>query len=441
MARLDRLGPAKEVAQIGAAIGREFSHALLAAVARKQGAELQSALDRLIEAGLLFRQGLPPHATYLFKHALVQDAAYGTLLRGPRRALHARIAETVEDQFSDIAESEPELLARHCTEAGLIEKAALLWGRAGERSLLHSALVEATQQLTRALTHLAATPGSPALRREELRLQVALIYPLMHLKGYAAPETKAAVARARLLIEQTDSFGALAEDPMLLLSVLFGSWVENLITFNGDVLRELAAQFLALAEKQQSKDALLVAHNVTGLSLLGTGAIAEGRAHLDLAIELYDPVQHRAQAMRFGPEIGVANRCWRAWARWLSGYPNAALSDAERAVTEAREIGVLPHPRPCPLRRPRKRARRAGPGRLLFRYRCRRLASPYQARSDHCARDGSRRTRGLSFGSAGRAVNVWQTSPERLRGGTRAASIGSWLSMEGLLQHHAGELR
>ena len=123
MARLDRLGPAKEVAQIGAAIGREFSHALLAAVVRKPEAELASALDRLIAAGLLFRQGVPPHASYLFKHALVQDAAYGTLLREPRRALHARIAETLESQFADIAESQPELLARHCTEAGLIEKA------------------------------------------------------------------------------------------------------------------------------------------------------------------------------------------------------------------------------------------------------------------------------------------------------------------------------
>ena len=143
MARLDRLGPAKEVAQIGSAIGREFSHALLAAVVRKPEAELGSALDRLIEAGLLFRQGVPPHATYLFKHALVQDAAYGTLLREPRRALHARIAETLENQFAEIAESQPELLARHCTEAGLIEKAAGLWGKAGQRSLARSALVEA----------------------------------------------------------------------------------------------------------------------------------------------------------------------------------------------------------------------------------------------------------------------------------------------------------
>ena len=193
MARLDRLGPAKEVAQIGAAIGREFSHALLAAVVRKPEAELQSALDRLVATGLLFRQGVPPHASYLFKHALVQDAAYGTLLREPRRALHARIAETLESQFTEIAENQPELLARHCTEAGLIEKAAGLWGKAGQRSLERSALVEAAEQITRALDQIATLPATPRLRREQIKLQVALITPLIHVKGYAAPETKAAV--------------------------------------------------------------------------------------------------------------------------------------------------------------------------------------------------------------------------------------------------------
>ena len=132
MARLDRLGPAKEMAQIGAVIGREFSHALLAAVAHKDENALRSGLDALMSAGLLFRQGVPPSATYLFKHALVRDAAYGTLLREPRRALHARIAETLESQFAEIADNQPELLARHCTDAELIEKAAGLWGKAGQ---------------------------------------------------------------------------------------------------------------------------------------------------------------------------------------------------------------------------------------------------------------------------------------------------------------------
>ena len=177
MARLDRLGPAKEVAQIGSAIGREFSHALLASVARKPEAELGSALDRLVQAGLLSRQGVPPQASYLFKHALVQDAAYGTLLREPRRALHARIAETLESRFAETAESQPDILARHCTEAGLIEKAAGLWGKAGQQSLARSALVEAVAQLTRALDQIATLPGTPALRREQIKLQVALDHP------------------------------------------------------------------------------------------------------------------------------------------------------------------------------------------------------------------------------------------------------------------------
>jgi class 3 adenylate cyclase len=169
MARLDRLGPAKDVAQIGATIGREFSHALLAAVVHKPEAEVLSALDRLVAAELVFRQGVPPYATYLFKHALVQDVSYGTLLREPRRALHACIVETLESQFAEIAENQPELVARHSTEAGLTEKAASFWGKAGLRSLTRSALVEAVAQLTRALDHIAVLPATPALRGEQIK--------------------------------------------------------------------------------------------------------------------------------------------------------------------------------------------------------------------------------------------------------------------------------
>ena len=332
MARLDRLGPAKEVAQIGAVIGREFSHALLAAVARKPEAELESALERLIEAGLLFRQGVPPHATYLFKHALVQDAAYGTLLREPRRALHARIAETLESQFAEIAESQPELLARHCTEAGLIEKAAALWGKAGQRSLERSALVEAAEQLTRALDQIATLPATPALRREQIKLQVALITPLIHVKGYAAPETKAAAERARLLIEQAEALGEPPEDPLLLFSVLYGFWVASFVAFNGDVMRELAAHFLALAEKQGATVPLMVGHRLMGASLLHTGDIAEGRAHFDRAIALYDPAEHRPLATRFGQDVRVAILSYRSLALWMLGYPEAALADADHAI-------------------------------------------------------------------------------------------------------------
>jgi class 3 adenylate cyclase/predicted ATPase len=339
MARLDRLGPAKEVAQIGATIGREFSHALLAAVALKPEAELQSALDRLVEAALLFRQGVSPHVTYLFKHALVQDAAYGTLLREPRRRFHARIAETLETQFAEIADSQPELLARHYSEAGLIEKAASLWGKAGLRSLEQSALVEAVAQLTRALAQIAALPATSALRREQIKLQVALITPLIHIKGYAAPETRAAGERARLLIEQAEALGEPPEDPLLLFSILYGFWAANFLAFNGDALRELAMQFLALADKQRATGARMIGHRLMGTSLLFTGDIVKGRAHFDQAIAIYDPSQHRALATRFGQDVGVVILSLRSWALWSLGYPEAALKDAEHALKDAREVG------------------------------------------------------------------------------------------------------
>jgi class 3 adenylate cyclase/predicted ATPase len=173
MARLDRLGAAKEVAQIGAAIGREFSHALMAAVTCKAEAELQSALNSLMAAGLLFRQGIPPQATYLFKHALVRDAAYGTLLREPRHALHASIAETLKSQFAEIAQSQPELLAHHFTQAGMTEAAIEWWRTAGQRSLARAALPEGLEHLKRALAQIATLPVTPDLRREEIRLEVA----------------------------------------------------------------------------------------------------------------------------------------------------------------------------------------------------------------------------------------------------------------------------
>jgi class 3 adenylate cyclase/predicted ATPase len=338
MARLDRLGTAKEVAQVGAAIGREFSHALLALVARKPEGELRSALDRLIQAGLLSRQGMPPQASYLFKHALVQDAAYGTLLREPRRALHARIAEILGSQFAEIAESRPELLAHHYTEAGLIEKAAGLWGKAGQQSLTRSALVEAAAQFTRALEQIATLPGTPALRREQIKLQVALITPLFHVKGYAAAETKAAAERARLIIEQAEALGEPPEDPLLLFSVLYAFWTANFVAFNGDVCRDLAAQFLALAEKQRATVPFMIGHRLMGTLVL-TGNIAAGRAHLDQAIALYDPAEHRPLATRFGQDVGMVILSYRSIALWLLGYPEAALRDSDDALKNAREMG------------------------------------------------------------------------------------------------------
>jgi class 3 adenylate cyclase/predicted ATPase len=339
MARLDRLGEAKEVAQIGAAIGREFGHELLAAVAKRTETELAIALDRLVQAGLVFRQGAPPYATYLFKHALVQDTAYGTLLREARRALNARIAEILEAQFPEIAENQPELLARHYTEAGLIEKAAALWGKAGKRSRERSALVEAIEHLTRALDQIADLPPTPALRREQIEFQTALINPLQNVKGFAAPETKAAVERLRLLIEQADRLGEPLEAPMLLFSVLSGLWVTNWGAFNGDVLRDLAGQGLALAKKLGTTIPLMAAHYRMGSSLFATGDIAQGRAHYDEAMALYDPTKHRPLVTRLGFDLEVAILDWRTLALWMLGFPEAALADAKQALKDARELG------------------------------------------------------------------------------------------------------
>jgi class 3 adenylate cyclase/predicted ATPase len=339
MARLDRLGPAKELAQIGAAIGREFSHALLAAVAWKPEAELASALERLMEAGLLFRHGVPPHATYLFKHALVQDAAYGTLLREPRRALHARIAKAFESQFVEIAEGQPELLAYHCTEAGLIEKATNLWSKAGQRSLARSAVIEAVAQFTRALSQISALPATAALRREQIKLQVGVTTALMHSKGYAAPETKASLDQARSFMERAEALGEPPEDPLLLFSVLFGFWGASFMAFNGDEALQLAAQFLALAEKQDMIVPLMIGHRVVASSLLWSGAIAEGLGHCDQAIALYDPAHHRPVATRFALDSGVTVLAYRSLALWLLGHPEAALANADQALTNAREIG------------------------------------------------------------------------------------------------------
>jgi class 3 adenylate cyclase/predicted ATPase len=338
MARLDRLGNAKATAQIGAAIGREFSHALLAAVARESEAELASSLDHLVAAGLLYRQGTAPHATYLFKHALIQDTAYGALLREPRRTLHARIVEVLESQFADIAESEPELMARHCVAAGLLENATDYWSKAGQRSLAHSALVEAIGHLTNALTQIAAFPPTVTMRREQIKLQIAIIGPLMHIKGYGAPETIAAAERARLLIEESEALGEPVDDPLLLFAVLYSFWVANYVAFDGDVVRVLATQFLTFAQRQTTIPPLIMGHRLMGTSLLLPGDIAAGREHYNCAIRLYDPLEHRSLTTRLGQDPRVATLCFRSLALWMLGYPEGGLRDAQDALKDAAEI-------------------------------------------------------------------------------------------------------
>src|SRR5215471_6998169 len=339
MARLDRLGPAREVAQIGATLGREFSYALIEAVWQKDATQLRSALERLKEAGLLFQQGVPPHASYLFKHALVQDAAYGTLLREPRRALHARIAETLANKFADIVQNQPELLARHYTEAGLIQKAASLWRKAGLRSLERSAAPEAAGQLSRARDQISTLPTTPALRREEIEVQVALITALRISRGHAAPEPKAAAERARLLIETAVALGEPPDDPLLLFSVLFGFFVECTTAFNANASREIAAQVLELAQKQSATFPLVIGHGFSGSSLLLRGEIAEGRKHLDQSIAFYEPIEHRPLATRFGEDQRVAHLCWLSIALWALGYPEEGIANANHALKDANEIG------------------------------------------------------------------------------------------------------
>jgi predicted ATPase len=205
--------------------------------------------------------------------------------------------------------------------------------------LERSALQEAIAQLTRALDQIMTLPPTSLLRREQIKLQVALINPLMHVKGHAAPETKEAVERARVLIEQAEVIGEPPEDPLLLFSVLYGFWLANYIAFNGHVMCELAAQFLMLAEKQKTTPALLMAHRIKGISLVCTGDFAEGRAHLDQAIQLYDPDSHRPLATRFAVDAAGSILSYRSWALWILGWPVTAAADADRAINNAREIG------------------------------------------------------------------------------------------------------
>lgn len=339
MARLDRLGPAREVAHVGSVVGRGFSYGLIRDVAGMKDAALHDALERLAEADILLVQGLPPESNYRFKHALIQDAAYENLLKSRRTVLHRRIAETLRDKFPTIAAAEPEVLAHHFTQAGLDGPAIEWWGKAGDQALYRSAYVEATEHLGKAIGLAERQPATPTLRRAQITLQVALANALMQVKGYAAPECNAAIERARLFIEQANALGEPPEDPLLLFSILWGVWAANIVAFNGDAMIEVAERFLALAEQQRALGPLMIGHRLVGMSLLHTGEIAKGRAHLDSAIALYNPAQHRPLATRFGHDSGTASLCNRSLTLWLLGYPEAALKDTDDALKHARELG------------------------------------------------------------------------------------------------------
>jgi AAA ATPase domain len=338
-ARLDRLGSAREVGQIGAVTGRDFSYPLIRSVAAIEDSLLRAALERLAEADILLVQGVPPDSSYRFKHALIQDAAYENLLKSRRQLLHRRVGETLRDRVVGTVPPEPELLAHHFIQAGLTETAIEWWGKAGHQSVARSALVEAIEQFTRALDLIATLPPTPALRREQIELQVALITPLIHVKGYAAPETKTAVEKARVLIGKAEALAEHPEDPLLLFSVPYGLWVAKYVAFDGDVLRQLAADFLDLAEKEGATVPLMIGHRLMGMSLLHTGDISQGRAHFDRGLALYSQTEHRLLASRFGQDIRVAILSCRSWTQWILGYPDLGLIDAGRALKDAREIG------------------------------------------------------------------------------------------------------
>ena len=336
MARLDRLGPAKEVAQIGAAIGREFSHALLASVARQTGAELELALDRLIQSGLLFRQGVPPHADYLFKHALVQDVAYGTLLRAKRHDLHASIASVLERQFSDVCEAQPEVLARHYAQAGLPEQAINYWQRAGDRAAKRSANQEAVAHFRNAIELLEMLPDRAAHAEQELQLLIALGPALMTTRSSAAPEIGRVYARAR----------ELARNAQRVKDLFPTVWGASLVAFTaGDLATagRLVDELLGMANSSEDSALELQAHHAAWANLMVTGPLATARHHIACGLALYRRDAHGEQALQYGGhDAGVCGYVVDALIAAAMGYPDQAVRQLQEGLGLARELDHAP---------------------------------------------------------------------------------------------------
>ena len=336
MARLDRLGPAKEVAQIGAAIGREFSHALLAPVARKSEADVASALDRIIAAGLLFRQGVPPHATYLFKHALVQDAAYGTLLRSARQQLHGRIASTVEKQFPEMVEVQPELLARHCTEAGLDEQAIKYWRTAGEKAVRRASNREAIGHFRRSLA--LNEKQAPDVDRSltELAILSQLGPALMSVHGWSAPEVGIAFERAEHLARELKSSIDLAPP-------LAGLWLFHIARGQFPRAEEITKELFNVAHTLHDPDILLQAHHCAWPIGWFRGALTNAKAHADAGLGLYDEVRHvRHRFLYLGHDPAVCALSIKSVLQWLLGYPTQGVQSEREAIDFARRLQHVP---------------------------------------------------------------------------------------------------
>jgi predicted ATPase len=300
MARLDRLGPAKEVAQIGAAIGRQFSYALLASLVRQREAELASALDRLIAAGLLF-QGEPPHATYLFKHALVQDTAYGTLLRTQRQELHARIAEVLEQKFQEMVESQPETLAHHYSQAGLVDLAIRFWRRAGARSADRTAHHEAVAHFGCALDLLRKLPPSDQRDERELELTLALVVSVAELHGFCSIRVEECAIRAKELSDK------LSESQHNRFAAQRLAWISSLMRQPVPRAAPLATDLVGLAEEDGDPAKLALAYHHLGVSLLYAGQFREA-AELNIrAAALADTISEGEFAI-YGNHPGMVGR-------------------------------------------------------------------------------------------------------------------------------------
>jgi class 3 adenylate cyclase/predicted ATPase len=325
MSRLDRLGPAKGLAQIGAAIGRRFSYSLLAAVADRSETELHALLDQLTAAGLLFREGTL-QGTFLFKHALVQDAAYASLLRPARQQLHARIAMTLEAEF---AATVPEQLAQHWAQAGDAERAVSNWRKAGDRAIQRGANREAIAQLTKGLQMLDRLPHGMERDRIELGLQLLLAEALMADKGWTAPETRPCYARARELCEQTGDTGGLP-------AVLYGQFSDHLS--RGETgAHDLAVQALQLTERSEDPALLSMAHSMLGISLFSRGELMTALPHLRTALSLRHPDSRSHTFLSPSHNLAITSM-WRGLTLLLLGYPEQASMQIDAGLYAAREL-------------------------------------------------------------------------------------------------------
>lgn len=329
MARLDRLGSAKEIAQLGATIGREFSYDLLHAVSPLNEESLQQGLRQLVEGELLYQRGLPPQATYVFKHALIQDTAYQALLKSKRQQLHQQIAQVLEERFVETKETQPELLAHHYTEAGLVRQAIPYWQQAGQRAVQRSAHAEAISHLTKGIELLTILPDTPERAQQELTLQVALGSPLMATKGFADPEVEQTYTRAQELCQQV------GETPQL-FSVLEGLSVFYMVRTEYKATYKLRSQCLTLAQRLQDPVLLLQAHQELGGCLFMLGEFTLALEHFDQAIALYNPQQHSLLTFRKVYSEGMG-----AWAQWALGYSDRAQKSKHDALILGRELTNL----------------------------------------------------------------------------------------------------